>query len=184
MMVAMGTTTLLTLEEFERINQGADHIELLRGELIRVPPAQLKHNLTRERLYKLLDAAVESRRKTTAGARLGNVHTEMGYLLFGEPRSWLQPDVSITRPDQPGERYYEGAPLIVFEIVSAYDTAKDLEAKVAEYLANGSAEVWVIYPERRYAWVYGPSSKTARQETQAIRSELLPEIEIPLSDIL
>ena len=183
-MVGMGTTTLLTFEEFERIEQGADHIELLGGEMIRVPPAQKRHNLTRERLYKLLDAAVESRRGTGAVMRLGQVHTEMGYLLGTGPRSWLQPDVSITHPNQPGDRYYEGAPLVVFGIVSEYDTAMDLEAKVAEYLANGSAEVWVIYPERRYAWVYGPSPKAARQETRAIRGDLLAEIEIPFTDVL
>jgi Uma2 family endonuclease len=182
-MVGMGTTTLMSLEEFERLDQGVDHIELLKGELIRLPPAQRNHNEVRENLYDLLKAAVERWRKAEPTARLGKVHLEMGYLLSSEPRSWLQPDVSLTHPDQPGGRYYEGAPLMAFEVVSEYDTAKQLEAKVAEYLAHGSAEVWVFYPDTRHAWVYERSTASARRETRAIRSELLPGVEIAFEDI-
>ncbi len=107
----------------------------------------------------------------------------MGYLLSGEPRSWLQPDVSLTHPDQPGDRYYEGAPLMAFEIVSEFDTARQMEAKVAEYLAHGSAEVWVIYPDTRHAWVYERATPSARREHRAIRSPLLPAVEIAIADI-
>jgi len=185
-MTVMGTTTttLMSFAEFERIDQGADQIELLKGELIRVPPPQRPHMETSEQLFKRLDAAVDLARKTQPNVKLGKVHHEMGYLLSGDPRSWLQPDVSLTHPQQPGDRYYEGAPLIVFEIVSEYDTARHLEAKVAEYLAHGSAEVWVIYPDTRHARVYDNSSPAARRETRSIHSELLPGIEILLDDIL
>ena len=73
---------------------------------------------------------------------------------------------------------------MVFEVVSENDTARHLEAKVAEYLTHGAAEVWVIYPETRHAWVYDHSSPGARRETKSIRSELLPGIEIPFDAIL
>jgi Uma2 family endonuclease len=118
----MGATTLMSLEEFERLDQGADHIELLKGELIRSPPAQLSHNEIRESLYDFLKAAIQRCRKAHPKLRWGKVHMEMGYLLSSEPKSWLQPDVSRTHPDQPGNRYYEGAPLMAFEIVSEFDT--------------------------------------------------------------
>ena len=58
----------------------------------------------------------------------------MGYLFPGDPSSWLQPDVSIPAADQPGDRYYEGAPLMAFEIVSEHDRAGELDRKVGEYL--------------------------------------------------
>jgi len=184
-MTVMGTTTtLMSFVEFERIDQGADHIELLKGELIRVPPAQRNHMEISHQLFKFLDAAVEMLRKAQPNIKLGKVYMEMGYLLTGDPRSWLQPDVSLTHPQQPGDRYYEGAPLMVFEVVSEYDTARHLEAKVAEYLAHGAAEVWVIYPDSRHAWVYDHSSPAARRETGSIHSPLLPGIEILLDDIL
>ena len=183
-MKAMGTTTttLMTFEEFERLDDGPEEIELLKGELIKMPPPQRRHMEICERLYKLLDAALERSRKPDGAA--GKVHIEMGYLFPGDPSSWLSPDVSVTHAGQAGQRYYEGAPLIVFEVVSEYDTARHLESKVAQYLAHGASEVWVIHPEMRYAWRYQGSTQAATRETKAIRSSLLPDIEIPLDDIL
>ena len=180
----MGTTTLMSFEEFELLDAGADDVELLRGELIRLPPPQRKHMEICERLFELLKAALERNRRANSGAGIGKLHIEMGYLVATDPRSWLQPDVSLTHPDQPGERYYVGAPLVVFEVVSEYDTATRLDKKVADYLAYGAAEVWVIYPELRHAWVYRGAGLTTTRETEAIHSDLLPGIEIPLDEML
>ena len=174
--------TLITFEEFERLYDGPEEIELLTGELIKMPPPQAGHMEIVHRLFRLLDAAVERLRQQSAG--LGEVFIEMGYLFPGDPPSWLRPDVSVTRAPQPRQRFYEGAPLMVFEVVSENDTARQLESKVAEYLAHGASEVWVIYPEKRYAWRFQGSTQTATRETKAIRSSLLPDIEIPLDDIL
>jgi len=184
MITAMGTTTLMSLAEFERLDEGADQIELLKGELIRLPPPQRNHMEICERLYDDMKAAVTRLKTTMPTANLGKVHIEMSYLLSGEPRSWLRPDVSLTHPNQPGDRYYEGAPLMVFEVVSENDTARDLEGKVAAYLADGAEEVWVIYPDSRRAWVCDRSSPAARCETRSFHSKLLPGIEILLDEIL
>jgi Uma2 family endonuclease len=179
----MGTTTLMSLVEFERLD-GPEHLELLKGKLIRLPPPQRPHMEICERLYERLRAAVERRREAESGAKLGKAHIEMGYLLPGDPSSWLRPDVSLTHPGQAGDRYYEGAPLMVFEVVSENDTARQLESKVAEYLAQGASEVWIIYPDTHHAWVYRRGSAAAARETQSIRSELLPGTEIALDDVL
>jgi len=184
MMDDMGTTTLMSFAEFELLDAGADDVELLRGELIRLPPAQRNHMQICRRLFKLLDAALERWKRSNPEARIGELEIEMGYLISSDPRSWLQPDLSLTHPDQPGERYYEGAPLVVFEVVSEYDTATRLDKKVAVYLAHGAAEVWVIYPEARHAWVHRGAMSAATRETEAIHSDLLPGIEIPLDQIL
>jgi Uma2 family endonuclease len=180
----MGTTTLMSFAELELLDAGADDVELLRGELIRVPPPLRKHMQTCQRLFELTDAALELWKRTNSEVRVGKLHIEMGYLIASDPRSWLRPDLSLTHPDQPGERYYEGAPLVVFEVVSEYDTATRLDKKVAVYLAHGAAEVWVIYPEARHAWVHRAAVPAATRETAAIHSDLLPGIEIPLDDIL
>src|ERR1035441_9653173 len=180
----MGTTTLMSFAEFELLDAGADDVELLRGELIRLPPPQRKHTEICERLFELLKAALARWKHANSAAKIGKMHIEMGYLISTDPRSWLQPDVSLTHPDQPGERYYEGAPLIAFEVVSENDTATRLDKKVADYLAHGAAEVWVIYPELRHAWVYRGAAPAATRETEAIRSDLLPGVEIPLDEIL
>jgi Uma2 family endonuclease len=184
MMDDMGTTTIMSFAEFELLEWGADDVELLRGELIRLPPAQRNHMQICRRLFKLLDAALERWKRSNPEARIGELEIEMGYLISSDPRSWLQPDLSLTHPDQPGDRYYEGAPLVVFEVVSEYDTATRLDKKVAVYLAHGAAEVWVIYPEARHAWVHRAAMPAATRETEAIHSDLLPGIEIPLDQIL
>lgn len=180
----MAATTLMSFADFERLEQGADKIELLKGELIRVPPPRKNHTELCESLYDALKPALANARRAGADLRGGKVHMEMGYRFAGDPPSWLQPDVSVTHPDQAfDECYYLGAPLIAFEIVSAGNTAPELNAKVEAYLANGAAEVWLIYPKQRHAWVYDTSG-TAHREDQAIHSPLLPGIEIPLSEIL
>jgi Uma2 family endonuclease len=176
----MATTTLMSFAEFERLDFGAEQLELLKGELIRLPPPYARHMEIVERLFEALKSAIEVRRKSEP---LGKVHVEMGYLLSTEPQSWLRPDVSLTYPEQSREQFYIGAPLSALEVVSEYDNAKDLESKVAEYIANGSQEVWVIHPEVRYALVYGPGD-AIRKESRAIRTGLLPGLEIPLDSIL
>src|SRR5579871_6172445 len=180
-MSVMGATTLLTLEQFERI-EGDDDLELLKGELIRLPPPQDSHMDACENLYDRLKTAVKELRGRQPEIPIGKVHMEGGYLLSGDPPSWLRPDVSITHPNQRVDRYLIGAPLIAFEIISEYDTAARLAEKVELLLANGSSEVWVIYPETRRAWLYDGSG-TAHERT-SIASPLLPEIEIPLDEIL
>jgi Uma2 family endonuclease len=176
-------TNRMSFEEFERLGT-SDQVELLKGELIRMPPAQFRHNRSAERLFLLLTAAVDRLRQSGPGEALGDVHHEMGYLFSGDPRSWLQPDVSLSHPGQPVDRFYTGAPLMAFEFVSESDSARELNAKVAEYLENGAAEVWVIYPDQRRAWVYSRSTRAAVSEDRAIHSELLPGVEIPFDQFL
>jgi Uma2 family endonuclease len=68
-------------------------------------------------------------------------------------------------------------------VVSEFDRAPELDEKVLEYLANGAAEVWLIYPKKRHAWVYGGTG-TARRETRSVHTALLPGIDIPLDQLL
>ena len=179
----MGTATLISLEEFERLDTGADEAELLRGELIRVPPPILRHMEICHQLLTRLRGALASLRISRPDLPLGEAYIEMGYLLSTKPRSWLRPDVSVTHRDQAAGRFYLGAPLMVFEVASDSDTAVRLKDKIAAYLETGAAEVWVIYPDQGHAWVQY-STGTARLETDAITSELLPGAAIPLSALL
>jgi Uma2 family endonuclease len=178
-MEAMATTTLMSFAEFERLDGGPDDLELLKGELVRVPPASRSHMEICRRLFRLLDDFVE--RLRSEGARdVGTVFFEMGYRLGGGPPSWLKPDISVSHSAQSGDAYFEGAPLIAFEVVSRNDKAEDLNAKVAEYLANGAREVWLIYPKTRDALVF--AADAVRTE-RSIRTSLLPGLDIPLDQI-
>ena len=61
------------------------------------------------------------------------------------------------------------------EIVSPGDRANDIHDKVREYLAAGTAMVWVLWPRSQSATVYGPDG-SAR--------ELGPDDELDGGDVL
>jgi Uma2 family endonuclease len=185
-MSVMGTvaTTTMTFEEFERLPDGPEDLELLEGELIEMPPPECSHMEGAQDLFTRLNAAVEGSRQGKLADHLGRVYIEMGYLLTSDPRSWLRPDVSITYPNQPRGKYYEGAPLMVFEVVSAEDRAGELDRKVRLFLSHGTEEVWLIYPQTRLAYIYKPGVATVVREERAVHSDLLPGIEIPFDQFL
>ncbi|SPF34851.1 conserved hypothetical protein [Candidatus Sulfopaludibacter sp. SbA4] len=173
--------TLLTFEQFEQLPDDPGKCELLEGELIEMPPAKRKHNRTSERLFRRLDAAVRKLHRRGQAAGLGDTHHEEGYLLG--PVTWLKPDVSITHANQPEGDYFEGAPALAVEVISESNTPRKIARKVEAFLAHGSVEVWVIYPDRRQLLLY---RKGAAVTTHSGRftSDLLPGVEIDLDAIL
>jgi Uma2 family endonuclease len=95
------TTTLLTDEEFLALPKTPGKQELIDGELITLPPSKHSHDVLAERIAGLLRLALPA----------GRVWIETGYQLG--PRKWLQPDVSVTWPDQKIENdYKQGGPVI------------------------------------------------------------------------
>ena len=132
--------------EFERLPDHPGKRELLRGELIELPPAKQRHNQIAERIYLRLREILPGTRNRS----LGEVHHEMGYLF--EDGSWLQPDVSITHAGQAVEEYYLGSPALAVEIVSESNTADEIAGKVETYLTSGASEVWILYPNRGQLW--------------------------------
>src|SRR5580700_3772558 len=148
----MATSTLLTWEEFERLPDQPGKRELLKGELIELPPAKYRHGNIGERIFIRLYAALEETRARGVAHSLGDAHIEMGYQLGGQ--SWLQPDVSVTHAGQAAHDYMEGAPAIAIEIVSPSNTPRSLAIKTALYFEFGALEVWHFYPDERLAVVH------------------------------
>jgi Uma2 family endonuclease len=168
--------TTLTMEEFLALPElPAGKRELLRGELVDLPPAKFMHDEIAHRLYERLKFAL-------GAARLGGrVYVEIGYQLG--PRHWLKPDVSITFPNQPVDEYLQGAPQLAVEIVSAGNTAEEIEAKIEDYHTYGAKEVWVLYPESRHLWVYA-AEISAQRHSGVFLSQLLNGEPIDLDQIL
>jgi Uma2 family endonuclease len=184
-MRAMSTTTsgLLTFEEFERLPDEPGKLELLEGELIRMPPAKRKHMYTTQRLFLLLTRLVEDLRRGRPELGVGDVCIEMGYRMGSDPGTWLVPDVSITHAGQTGDDYYEGAPLVAVEVASGSQSAAHLEAKAEMYLSRGGREVWLVFPKTRRVWICRAGASTIEVQEGAIRSEVLPGVEIRLEEI-
>jgi Uma2 family endonuclease len=175
------TVRQITFEEFEQMPDHPGKLELLRGELIDLPPAKRKHNEIAERITFELLHLVERARAGSTAQHLGKVHHEMGYLF--ERHSWLKPDVSITHKDQGGDDYYLGAPALAVEVVSESNTAAQMDAKIAEYLAGGALEVWVVYPKKEHLWVYRPDG-TAEMHSGEFASQILAGAKIDVARFL
>ena len=175
---------LVTFEDLERLPEEPGKTELLDGELIQMPPAKRRHNKVAKRLFLRLFQLIESLSAHGADLGLGEVEIEMGYKLGRNPDSWLIPDVSITHRDQPGDDYYEGAPLIAIEVISESNTAAKIDRKIEKYLANGGEEVWVVYGGTRRVLTHFAGRDEVEIGRAHIRSRALAEVSgIPLSEI-
>jgi Uma2 family endonuclease len=132
------TLTLLTDEEFLALPKTAGKQELIDGELITLPPSKHSHDEVGKRIAALFESVVDRSR----------VWIESAYQLA--PRQWLQPDVSVTWPDQRIENdYQQGGPMIAVEISSGANTDEQMERKRLAYLEYGTGEVWIVYPKTR-----------------------------------
>jgi Uma2 family endonuclease len=175
-------TPLLTFEEFERLPDQPGKCELLKGELIELPPADFAHNDIAHLIYDLLKPALENAHTHGAAQDLGRVYHQMGYQLSAN--AYVQPDVSITHAGQTVRKYLGGAPAIAIEVVSASNLAKDLDRKTDLYFEFGAREVWRIYPQTRRAIIHTGSADQIRTEREAITTPLLPGFSLNLRDIL
>lgn len=172
----------LTLAEFSQLPRNGERHEMNAGELIRMPPAKSLHSRIARTLFKLLETALESSRRSEAFA-------EAGYVLSRSPLTIRQPDVSVLSKERirstGADDYFEGAPELAVEIVSPSDSAEDLQIKVDQYLATGAKQVWILYPKTRTVHVFGEDgSMAALDETQTLTGgELLPQFSAKVSDL-
>jgi Uma2 family endonuclease len=180
-MEAMDVRTLLTFEQFEQLPDEPGKRELLRGELIELPPAKLKHNDMAHLFYDLLKPSLANLKGRDPAQPLGRVYIEMGYKISSD--NWFQPDVSITHAGQAKGDYLQGAPALAIEIVSESNTAQAIDGKVQDYLAAGGLQVWVVYPKRRHLWIYEADGR-AVVHSGRFALTLLPGVELDLDAIL
>ena len=168
----MGTTTLLSFDEFERLPDEPGKDELLNGEWFHLPPAFINHMDIVHRVFAFLTSIAKR-----FDDRLGRVYMETGYKIGNS--NWVVPDVSTTHRDQPREKYLQGAPALAIEVISEANTARQIDRKRKLYLQNGSIEVWVFYPDTESVWLY--RADHAQEFTGELRSDLLPGLRIDLA---
>lgn len=176
------TTTLLTFEEFEQLPDKPGKRELLKGELIELPPAEFRHNNISHRIFRRLDAALMGAHARGEASDLGEVYIEMGYKLASN--AYVQPDVSVTHAGQAVEKYLGGAPAIAIEVVSPSNTAEALDSKTELYFQFGAREVWRLYPKTRHVVVHIAGSPQALTVRDSVRTPLLPGFELNVQDVL
>jgi Uma2 family endonuclease len=179
-MITMGaiTTSLLTFDEFEKLPDEPGKRELLDGELIEMPPADLEHYEFSILIYNLLLDALKAAHARGEAASLGRVFHELGYKLPGN--RYVQPDVSVTHAAQAHAKYLTDAPAIAIEVVSQSNTAQEMEKKVNLYFRYGAREVWRVYRDPVHLVIHlGDTARTVWQGS--VTTPLLPGFELPLA---
>ncbi len=145
--VAEHPAKLLTIDEFVAMTD-SHRYELVEGILRERKDMGARASYVAARLIVLLGSFCEKHR---AGLVL---ESETIYRCFGHPATARRPDVSFIAlgrlpGDEVPEGYIEIPADVAIEVVSARDTAYEVEEKVALYLNHGFGAVWVVYPNTR-----------------------------------
>lgn len=158
----MATTHLLTVNELLALPDDRDEVELLRGEIVRMPPPPPEHGeLTSLVNYLLFDWA--------RATGLGRTYDTAGFALARDPDTVLGPDLAFVRAEhvrqvrQGGRRdpYPDLAPDLAVEVVSPSERLGTIRGKVDAYLDAGTRLVWLLNPRRRAVAVW-TSERTER----------------------
>ncbi len=162
-----------------------DHVEVVDGEIVIMPPPGMKHGWIGANVIFLLLSHVK-------GKGLGRVFDDMAYVLEGEPgnvRLMRAPDVSfVAQKNLPPEKDIPGflyqPPDLAVEVVSPSERSGETMRKINDYLRAGTGTIWVIYPETRQVVVHTPAGATILNEDQTLDGgALLPGLAIPVAAI-
>jgi len=159
-------------EEFEAWCDEDVRAEYVDGEVVIHSPASRSH----ERLVVFLSTLIQ------LFADKHNLGTVFGSNFQIRLRPGLRrvPDVAFvsqTRREILQERYIDGAPDLVMEVVSPDSLVRDWREKYLEYQQAGVREYWVIDPQAQKIEVYGLKEAGYRlmpPEEGKLHSEVLP----------
>lgn len=179
----MAITHKVTAEEFAQIDTPGRY-DLIRGEIIRMPPTGGEHG-------EIMTELARHMANLVAGQQLGKVYSgDVGFTLAHDPDVVLCPDVAFVQADRlpPREErigFLELAPDLAIEIISPSDRINDANDKVIEYLNAGTRLVWLVDPRRHAVTVY-TSDRSARlllEDDHLDGGDVLPGFHLVVDEI-
>ena len=201
----MVTIQRMTFEDLDSLPDDETLHELVRGEIVSMPPPQGDHGQLEFRLARFierhLDAVAqavgwdvsqgENRRDLLVGMVAGG---EVGvrFHLMDDPDQTRGMDLCYLSPDQVaryrasgGKGYFSEVPLLVSEVISPSEKAAYMEQKVADYLAGGAQLVWLLFPTLRTVRVYRADGTTTVVHADGTLSgeQILPGFAVPVAHL-
>ena len=169
----------MTAEELMQL-EGPNRHELIKGELLTMPPPQFEHGRVALNLAVLLGLHVKAN-------NLGYVCTEAGYKLETDPDTVLGPDLSFVsreRLENAPDGYYPGAPDVAIEVLSPSDRRSRVEWKTNLWLTLGAKSVWVVNPKHRTVEVVRSDGvRRLLHETDELVDDTVPGFRVAVSEI-
>ena len=173
-----GIPDKISLEEF--VANPPERMEWVDGQLVEKNGMTLRHGKIQLRLGRYWEEYKES------SGQGGEVYTDVPCRTNKQGRS---PDVAYLTPELISQ-YGNVATLpqsfpLCAEIVSPTDLAENVLLKAEEYLASGSEEVWLVYPESRWIIVVTKQGGLMFTSGQVISTQkILAEFSIYVDKLL
>jgi Uma2 family endonuclease len=184
-MAVQPTRRQFTVAEYYRMGKAGiltedDHVELIEGQVIEMPPIGGPHASCVNRSNRCLDRAV-------GDAAIESVQNPLN---LGE-RSEPVPDLMLLRPRADFYVVHPTARHVLLLIeVSDTTLAYDLRSKLPLYARHGVPEVWIVDLNRAIILVHREPTPTGYRVTETRRRgdrlvvAALPDLEIAVEDIL
>ena len=173
--------TLLSIDEFEKLpvpEQGGGY-ELDEGEPVYVSPNSLEQGEIIHRIYALLKEWAKS--------------NDWGLIA---PDSWIElapgvvraPDVAYIPRDRivnlDPKHTLKAIPALAVEVLSAYNTAREMSRKIQQYRDAGVELIWIVDPDKREVDIYSALPlKTLRLGDTLTDDKILPGFLLPLTSV-
>jgi Uma2 family endonuclease len=166
----MGTTTLVSVEEYLRTSFPDADREYIDGRIVERNVGEVDHSDLQTAIAHYL--RTHYKKRVWAGVE---VRVQVKKTRFRIP------DVTVTLGSKPAERVIRKPPIVAVEVLSPDDRAGYLEEKINDYLEFGVPYIWVINPETRRACVHTPEG--SHEVTDGVLRAESAEIDVPLSQI-
>ena len=144
---------MLTLEDLYLLREDDEKHELQAGVLLSEPLPGFLHGQTALRVARFLGDHAD---RNGLGAVVTN---DTGFVLARDPDTVRGPDVAFVSRERVLAlanrlQAFPGPPDLAVEVLSPSNTASDVHAKIADYLAAGTRLCWVFDPVRETVTVY------------------------------
>ncbi len=174
-----------TYEDYRRLPDDGWRYEVIEGELRMNPAPSFWHQEASFNLSLELGNFVKRQ-------RLGKVVTAPIDVKLGELANPVQPDILFIHKDRLDiiqERWIDGPPDLIVEILSPSNWIDDRRTKYRLYALSGVREYWIVDPDKRQIEVFvlrrGDYELIGRfGPDESARSEVLDGFEVAVSTVL
>ena len=171
--------TLLSIDEFERLpepEQGGGY-ELDEGEPVYVSPNSLEQGKIIYRIHRFLEEWADSNNR---GLIAPDTWFELSPGVVRAPDVAYVPRERISNLDP--KHPLKVVPALAVEVLSSYNTAREMSRKIQQYHDAGIDLIWVVDPDKREVDVHSASPlKTLRLGDTLGDDKILPGFSLPLS---
>jgi Uma2 family endonuclease len=173
----MSAKTLISVEQFDRLEEEEFRYELDDGELITMTRPDTDHGRIQRRLLIVLQTYLDNRGE---GEAFGP-----DILFVLGPNTKRAPDVSVVLREIGSVKEITGAPDIAVEILSPSNTKKEMKRKLGQFFATGCKLAWIIDPKTHTVEIWESAAGPSRTLTNSdlLETPLLPGFTCPIAKL-